>query len=100
MKDSPCPAQDVPSAANGCCGQCGSPKSGDEPSLNELLAKQIVGLEKTAEATNGLTNIVGALVYQNAILIEMLTGGAKDDGDEPTKYMDGTPIYPKGSKDN
>lgn len=99
MKETSCPVQDVPSGANGLPGSCGLPEIAVEPSLLDMLARQVAGLEKSAAATESLVNVVGALVYQNAILIEMITGQSADEN-EPTKYMDGTPIYPKGSKDN
>lgn len=99
LKDNECHVQGVSGVENGCCGSCGSEKSGAEPSLIAMLEKHSQNLEKMAIATEGLINTVGALVYQNAVLIEMISTGPTES-DEPTKYMDGSPIYPKGSKDN
>src|SRR5262245_28700325 len=97
----PCPAQGVNVEDSGCCGSCVTPESDATQSLISTLANHTEKLAQLAAATEGLINVVGALVYQNSLMLQMMNGEAdeNDEPEQPDKYMDGSPVWPK-SKGN
>jgi hypothetical protein len=59
--------------------------------LRELRALVKLMRKQTRELRRQ-NDMMGALLEQNAVMIESIVQDAEEDADEPTTYLDGTPI--------